>query len=318
MKLIRNTLAVIACSLVCAAAWAQAYPSRPVRLVVPFPPGGTLDIAARAIAPALSEILGQTVVVDNKAGATGIIGTDLVAKAKPDGYTLLMASNSSPAVVAALNPATPFDPSRDFAPVSLVSSTPFVLVVHPSVPAHNVQELIALGKAKPGQLTMASGGVGHLVGELFQSITGAKFLHVPFQGAGPARVALMGGHVDLMFEQLATSVDTTRSGRTRALAVTSASRDPLLPEVPTAAEAGVPDYVVESITGVLAPAGTPAGIIERLNKAIGEALALPATRERFASASLIVTPSTAAQFDDYIRHDFARWKKVVKDANIKP
>ncbi len=318
MKRLRNTLAAIACTLACATAVAQGYPSKPIRLVVPFPPGGTVDIAARALGPALSDILGQPIVVDNKGGAGGIIGADQVAKSKPDGYTLLMGSNSSLTVAAALNPATPFDPSKDFAPVSLVSSTPFVLVVHPSVPAHSVQELVALGKAKPGQLTMASGGVGHLVGELFQSNTGAKFLHVPFQGVGPATVALMGGQVDLMFEQLATSAGPAKSGKTRALAVTSATRNPQLPDVPTAAEAGVSNYVVESITGILAPAGTPPDIIERLNKAIVQALAMPATRERFAAVSLTATPSTPAQFGDYIRNDLERWKKVVKDANIKP
>jgi tripartite-type tricarboxylate transporter receptor subunit TctC len=317
MNFLRLAFATVACALV-TSALAQPYPSRPVRLVVPFPPGGTVDLSARVIAPALSEILGQAVVVDNKGGAGGLIGADYVAKAKPDGYTLLMGSNSSLTVVTALNPATPFDPVRDFAPISLVGSTPFVLVVHPSVKANTVQELVALAKSRPGQLSMASGGVGHLVGELFQSITGTKFIHVPYQGVGPATSALIGGQVDLMFEQLATSAGPAKTGRTRALAVTSGSRNPQLPDVPTSAEAGVPNYVVESITGVLAPAATPADVIEKLNKALTEVLAMPATRERFASIALTATPSTAPQFADYIRADLDRWRKVVKDANIKP
>ncbi|MDB5947453.1 MAG: hypothetical protein JWQ33_2479 [Ramlibacter sp.] len=317
MKLLRIALTVILSTLAATVA-AQSYPSRPIRLIVPFPPGGTVDISARVIAPALSEILGQTIVIDNRGGAAGIIGADAVAKARPDGYTLLMGSNSSLSMAAALNPATPFDPLRDFAPVSLVGSTPFVLVVHPSVPAKSMKEFIALARSRPGQLSMASGGIGQLVGQLFQSRTDTKFLDVPYQGVGPAGIALISGQVDLMFDQLATGARPAKSGKTRALAVTSKTRTAQLPDVPTALEAGLPDFVVESITGVLAPAGTPPEIIDRLNKAILAALQQPATRERFATIALVATPSTPAQFSDYLRDDLARWKKVVKDANIKP
>jgi tripartite-type tricarboxylate transporter receptor subunit TctC len=316
MKLLRIVLAVIISTLAATVA-AQIYPSKPIRLIVPFPPGGTVDISARVIAPALAEILGQSVVIDNRAGAAGIIGADLVAKSRPDGYTLLMGSNSSLSMAAALNTATPYDPIRDFVPISLVGSTPFVLAVHPSVQAKSMKEFIALAKSKPGQLSMASGGIGQLVGALFQSKTDTKFLDVPYQGVGPAGIALIGGQVDLMFDQLATGAPPAKAGKTRVLAVTSNSRTIQLPDVPTATEAGLTDFVVESITGVLAPAGTPSEIIDRLNNAILAALQQPATKERFATISLVTTPSTPAQFSDYLREDLARWKKVVKDAGIK-
>jgi tripartite-type tricarboxylate transporter receptor subunit TctC len=317
MKLLRIALTVILATLAASVA-AQTYPSRPIRLVVPFPPGGTVDMSARVIAPALAQILGQSIVIDNRSGAAGIVGADAVAKARPDGYTLLMGSNSSLSMAAALNPATPFDPLRDFAPVSLVGSTPFVLAVHPSVPAKSMNEFIALAKSRPGQLSMASGGIGQLVGALFQSATNTRFLDVPYQGVGPAGIALIGGQVDFMFDQLATGAGPAKAGKTRALAVTSKERTAQLPDVPTAREAGLPNFVVESITGVLAPAGTPPEIIERLNKAIQAVLQQPATKERFATVALVATPSTPAQFFDYLRDDLARWKKVVKDANIKP
>jgi len=297
---------------------AQAYPVKPIRLVVPFPPGGTVDLSARAIAPALSELLGQGIVIENRGGAAGIIGSEHVARAAPNGYTLLMGSNSTFSVAPALNPNTPYQPTRDFAAIGLVGSTPFVLVVHPSVPARSTQALIALARPKPGRLTMGSGGVGHLVGELFQSMTGTRFVHVPYQGAGPAGIALMGGQVDLLFDQLATAMGPARAGRTRALAVSSAARTPVLPDVPTLVEAGVKGFVVTSVTGLMAPAGTPGEIIERLNTALNKVLALPATRERFTSVALEPAPSTPTELAAYVRDDLARWTRVVKDANIKP
>jgi len=298
-------------------AGAQTYPSKPVRLVVPFPPGGTVDISARAIAPALSEVLGQNVIVDNRAGAAGMTGSAVVAKAAPDGYTLLMGSNSTLSVAPSLSPGViQYNPQRDFAPITMVNTTPFVLVVHPSVPAKSVKQFIALAKSRPDRLTMGSGGVGHLVGELFQSLTGTKFTNVPYQGAGPAGTALMGGHVDLMFDQLSQSVGPVKAGRTRALAVSSKARVAAVPEVPTMSEAGVANFEVTNITGVLAPAGTPPDIINRLNAALLKVLALPATKERFAAVVLEPAPSTPEQFSAYIKADLARWTKVVKDAGI--
>src|SRR3954471_17549873 len=225
-----------------AVAAAQSYPSKPVRLIVPFAAGGNVDITARQIAPGLSELLGQNFLVDNRVGAGGVIGAEAVARAAPDGYTLMMGSNSTVSVAPALYPKLNYHPVRDFAPVSLVATTPFVLVVHPSVPAKSVTDLIALAKAKPGTLSMASGGTGssnQLVGELFQSLTGARFTHVPYKGSGPAGVDLMAGQVDLLFDQLSSSVGPLKSGRIRALAVTSGARASVFPDIPTAKEAGV-------------------------------------------------------------------------------
>jgi tripartite-type tricarboxylate transporter receptor subunit TctC len=299
---------------------AQTYPSKPVRLVVPFAAGGNVDITARQIAPGMSELLGQNFIVDNRAGAGGVIGAEIVAKAVADGYTLMMGSNSTVSVAPALYPKLNYHPVRDFSPVSLVATTPFVLVVHPSVPAKSVKELIGLAKTKSGRLSMASGGTGssnQLVGELFQALSAVRFTHVPYKGAGPAGVDLMAGQVDLLFDQLSSSVGPIKSGRIRALAVTSAARTAVFPEIPTAKEAGVTNFEVTNITGVLAPAGTSPDIIARLNAAILKVLAAPATKERFAGLALEAAASTPEQFSVYIKEDFARWTKVVKDANIK-
>jgi tripartite-type tricarboxylate transporter receptor subunit TctC len=316
----KTMLGVIAALAPAALAMAQSYPSKPVRLIVPFAAGGNVDITARQIAPGLSELLGQNFIVDNRVGAGGVIGAEVVAKAAPDGYTLMMGSNSTVSVAPSLYPKLAYHPVRDFAPVSLVATTPFVLVVHPSVPAKSVKELIALAKAKPGRMAMASGGTGssnQLVGELFQSLTGAKFTHVPYKGAAPAGVDLMAGQVDLLFDQLSSSVGPIKSGRIRALAVTSAARAAVFPDIPTMKEAGVANFEVTNITGVLAPAGTAADIIVKLNAAILKVLATQATKERFAGLALEPAPSTPEQFLTYIKEDFARWTKVVKDANIK-
>ena len=299
---------------------AQNFPAKPVRLIVPFAAGGNVDITARQIAPGMSELLGQNFIVDNRVGAGGIIAAELVAKSAPDGYTLMMGSNSTVSVAPSLYPKISYHPLRDFAPISLVATTPFVLVVHPSVPAKTVKELVALAKAKPGRMSMASGGTGsanHLVGELFQSLTGAKFTHIPYKGAGPAGVDLMAGQVDLLFDQLSSSVGPIKSGRIRPLAVTSQARTTIFPAIPTTTEAGVAGFVVTNITGVLAPAGTPAEVISKLNAAILKVLSLPVTRERFAGLALEPAPGTPEQFSAYIKEDYARWTQVVKDANIK-
>lgn len=295
---------------------AQTFPAKPIRLVVPFPPGGTVDVTARAIGPALSETLGQNVMIDNRSGVQGLIGSDLVAKAPPNGYTLLLGSNSTLSVAPSLQKKSPYDPVRDFAPITLVGMTPFVLVVHPSVPARNMKEFIAIAKSKSNAFTMGSGGVGHLVGELFQTITGTKFLHVPFQGAGPAGVALMGGHVDLIFDQLANSIGPIRAGKTRPIAISSRERSTVLPAIPTMYESGVKNFQVTSITGVLGPAGTPPEVIARVNEAVRKVLSTPAAKSRFSGLALETIPSTPEQFATYIKEDYARWTKVVKDANI--
>ncbi len=317
MKLIASLLLAAAIPFT---AGAQGYPTKPIRLVVPFAPGGNVDITARTIAPGLSELLGQTVVVDNRAGAGGVLGADIVAKAAPDGYTLLMGSNSSVSVAPALNPRNPYNPVRDFAPISLVAATPFVLVAHPSVPAKNLAELIAYAKAHPGGLTMASGGNGssnHLVGELFQSVTGTKLLHVPYKGAGAVAADLMGGQVQLLFDQLAASTANIKSGRIKAIAVTSTARASVVPDVPTMAESGVKDMDVINITGVLAPAGTPPEIVARLNAALQRVLQRPEVKERFNTLGVSALGGTPEEFGAFIRDDFAKWTKVIKDANIK-
>jgi tripartite-type tricarboxylate transporter receptor subunit TctC len=231
-----------------------------------------------------------------------------------------MGSNSTVSVAPSLYPKNPYHPVRDFAPISLVASMPFVLDVHPSVPARTVKDLIALAKAKPGRLSMASGGTGssnHLVGELFQLLTAVKFTHVPYKGAGPAGIDLMAGQVDLLFDQLASSAPYLKSGKLRAVAVTSRARATVIPEVPTMIESGVPNFEVTNITGVLAPAGTPAEIVARLHAAVVKALSQGPVRERFAGIGVEAVGSTPEQFASYIREDFARWTKVVKDANIK-
>jgi len=303
------------------AAWSQAYPSvKPIRLIVPFAPGGNVDITARTIAPGLGEAIGQTVVVENRTGAGGVLGADAVAKSPADGYTLLMGSNSSVSVAPALNPKNPYHPIRDFAPISLVAATPFVLVAHPSVPAHTLAELIALAKAKPGSLTMASGGIGssnHLVGELFQSVTGTKLLHIPYKGAGAVAADLMGGQVQLLFDQLAASTPNIKSGKLKAYAVTSATRAAVLPEVPTMVESGLKEMDVINITGLLAPTGTPPEIVARLNAAVLKVLARTEVRERFATLGVSPLGSTPDEFGAFIREDFAKWTKVITDANIK-
>jgi tripartite-type tricarboxylate transporter receptor subunit TctC len=299
---------------------AQSYPSKPIRLIVPFAPGGNVDITARAVAPALGEVLGQPIVVENRPGAGGTIGADAAAKSAPDGYTLLMGSNSTVSVAPALYPKNPYDPVRDFAPVSILASVPFVLVVNPSVPAKNVAELIALARAKPDYLSMASAGTGssnHLVGELFASLTGARLTHIPYKGSGPAQADLTAGQVNVMFDQLTSALPNIKAGKLRALAVTSPTRNPALPDVPTAAEAGIGNFELANITGILAPAGTPPEVIAKLHDACVKVLAMPSVKERLASLGVEPVGSTPAQFAAFIRDDYARWRKVVADANVK-
>jgi tripartite-type tricarboxylate transporter receptor subunit TctC len=314
-----NVAFAAALTAAAAAAQAQNYPARPVRLVVPAPPGGGTDILARTLAQKLAERLDQPFVVDNRAGGGGIIGSDVVAKAAADGYTLLMAFTShvtNPSLQAKL----PYDTLNDFAPVSMVAVVPSVLVLHPTVPAKSVRELIALARARPGTLNYASAGSGsatHLSAVLFSTMAGVTMVHVPYKGGGPALADLLGGQVSLMFGNMASTLPHIQSGRLRALAVTSAKRTPAAPELPTMAEAGLPGYEATAWFALLAPARTPAAVVKRLNAEVVAILQLPDVRQRLAGQGADVTPSTPAELDRYIRSELAKWATVIKASGAR-
>ncbi len=315
-----SVIAAVALTAVASTANAQGYPTRPIRLVVPFAPGGNVDITGRNIAPGLAEVLGQQVVVDNRPGAGGMIATDLVAKAPPDGHTLLMASSSVMTNGPALYQKLPYDIVRDFAPVGRVAVVPLAIVVHPSVPAKTTKQLVALAKAQPGKMLMASSGTGttnHLIAELFMISTGIKMTVVPYKGSGPALVDLMAGHMEVHVDQVSSALPYIKAGKIRPIAVTTAKRAVLLAEVPTLAESGVPGFDASTVTGVLAPAATPRDIVAKLNDALVKVLASPALRERFAGLGAEVQPSTSEELGAFIREDLAKWVKVVKQAGIK-
>jgi len=315
----RRCLPLIA-TLLCAGAHAQAYPSKPIRIVVPFAPGGNVDINARAVAPGLAEMLGQPAVVDNRAGAGGMVGAEIVAKAPADGHTLLMASNSVYSVAPNVFAKPLIHPLRDFTAVSGISNVPFVLVIHPTVPAKTFPAFVALVKSRPGLMTMATAGTGtsnHLVGELIQMRAGLRMTGVPYKGSGPALIDLLGGQVDAHVDQLTASMGFIRSGKIRALAVTTDQRAPLLPDVPTLAEQGLAGFDATTITGLLAPAATPKEIVDRVHQAIAKITTQPALRERFAALGATTLGNTPAAFGDYIKQDYARWQKVVQAANIR-
>jgi len=296
-----------------------AYPERPIRLIVAFPPGGSTDVTARLIAPKMSELLGKQVLVDNRPGAAATLGSDLVAKSEADGYTVLM-SDTTFGIAAALYPKLPYDAQRAFAPVSQVISVPSVLVVHPSLPVKSVKGLIALAKAKPGELNYGSGGVGtpvHMAGELLKLAAHIDIVHVPYKGAGPALTDLLGGQLQLMFPTMPSATPYIKSGRLRALAVTSDQRSSALPDVPTMAEAGTPGVVTEAWFGVQAPAATPQAVIAKLHEAIVQALKDPTLRERFAGEGAHIVASTPGEFKQFIAAEIDKWRKVVASAGVK-
>jgi tripartite-type tricarboxylate transporter receptor subunit TctC len=302
------------------AAMAQGYPNKPIRIIVPFAPGGNVDITARLVAPGLSEALGQPVVVENKPGAGGTIGADQVAKSPPDGYTLLMGSNSTFSVAPSLYPKNPYDPLKDFAPVVMIASAPFILVTNPAASYKTVHELVARAKENPGKLTMSSAGTGssnHLVGELFQEISGARFTHIPYKGSGQALTDLMGGQVDLHFDQITSASSHIQGGKLKGLMVTAPQRVAMLPEVPTAAEAGYARFLATNVTGLIAPAGTPRDVIDRIAAATRKVIAQPAVKEKFAGLGAEAVGGTPEQFGTYIRDDLSKWTRIVKDANVK-
>lgn len=300
---------------------AQGWPNKPIRLVVPFTPGGSSDILGRAIGQKLAESLGQPVIIDNVPGAGGSVGADKVAKAAPDGYTLLMGHIGTLAVNPAIYPKLPYDPVRDFAPVAWVANVPNVLVVHPKVPAQNLRELVTYAKARPGRLNYGSGGNGsaaHLATEYLKLQTGTFIVHVPYRGAAPAVGDLVVGQTDLLFTGAPALISFIKSGQLRALAVSSKTRLPALPEVPTVAESGYPGFEADQWYGVVAPAGTPADIVRQLNTHINQALSSPELKTRLASEGAIAVPTTPEAYGALIRREIERWKPVVKAGNIQP
>jgi len=302
-----------------------AWPTKPVRIVVPFAPGGTTDILARALAPELGKAFGQSFIVENKPGAGGNTGADLVAKSPPDGYTLLMGTVGTQAINPALYPKMPYDAVKDFAPITLFAGVPNVLVINPAKAAAykitDVKSLIAYAKANPGKLNMASSGNGtsiHLSGELFKSMTGTYMVHFPYRGSGPALLDLIGGTMDVMFDNLPSALPQIKAGKLTALAVTSAERSAALPDVPTIAEAGpVKGFEASSWFGLLAPAGTPPEIVNRLQQETAKALATPALKERLVSQGAIPSGNTPAQFTQFIAAEAKKWAQVVKTSGAK-
>ena len=317
--LIGMALATSACVAAASAQPQQAYPNRPIRFIVPVAPGGGSDMAARLFGQKLTDAFGQQVVIDNRAGAGGIIGTELAAKAAPDGYTLLLASSAN-TVHPSLHKKLPYDIIKDFAPVSLLAAYPHLLVVHPSVAAKSVKELIALAKAKPGQINYATGGNGtmaHIVAEFFRSMTGIDVVHVPYKGAGPALIGLVAGEAGLAFYSVSATLQHVKAGRLRALGATGAKRSPSLPDLPTIAEAGVPGFEAGTWAGVLAPAGTPKSIIAKLHGEITRILQLPDVKERLAAIDFEPVGNTPEEFGVIIRKDVVKWAKVVKGSGAK-
>ncbi len=309
----------LACAFYVGGAWGQAYPTRAIRFVVPTAPGGGPDVIARFLTPKLTEILGQQVVVDNRAGANALIGADVVAKAPADGYTWLFGTGQN-TVNPSILKAMPHDIIKDFAPVSLVFQAPYFLLVHPAVPAKSVKEFIAFAKANPNKLNVGSGGIGsaaHLSAELLQVMTGIKMVHVPYKGVGSALADLVGGHIDLMFPALASGLPYHKSGRLRGLGITSPKRHPSAPDVPAIAET-VPKFEARSWIGVLVPAGTPREIVNRLNSVFVKLVNTPEVREQLISQGVDPETNTPDEFAVFLRNEVSRAAQVVKAAGIKP
>jgi tripartite-type tricarboxylate transporter receptor subunit TctC len=297
-----------------------SYPNRPVRWIVPFAPGGPTDIMSRSVAEKLTQRWGQQFVVDNRGGAGGNIGAEVVAKSVPDGYTLMIGHVGTHAINAALYPKLGFDPVKDFTPVTLIATLPLALVVHPSVPARNVKELIALARARPGQLNFASAGNGgptHLAGELFKVTAGIDIVHVPYKGNAAALTELVGGQVQMMFSNLLTSMPHVRTGRLRAIGISSGKRSPQAPDLPTVAESGIPGFDVSPWYGILGPAGLPRPLVMKLNAAIASVLEGPEMQQRFVAQGIDLQSSTPEQFGALIKSELVKWARVVKAAGAK-
>jgi tripartite-type tricarboxylate transporter receptor subunit TctC len=325
MHTVALACAIASPALVSSSALAQAqqpaYPNRPIRLIVPYPPGASSnDILGRGIALRLTNVLGQQVVVDNRSGASGTLGSEIAARSAPDGYTLLMAVAGPISVGPSVYPNLTYDPVRDFAPVAVFATVPYVMTVGPSVPANNIKELIALAKAKPGQLTFASSGNGgspHLCGELFKTMAGVDMQHIPYKGSPPALQDVMGGQVAMTFDNITTAWPLAKAGKLRALAVTTATRSAVAPDVPTLAESGLPGFEVGSWQGVFAPAGTPPDIVRRLNAEIVKILKLPDVAEKLVGLGAEPVGNTTEEFTVMVKAEVVKWADVVKKSGAR-
>jgi len=318
-RIFRSMLAALLCTLPFAAS-AQKYPDKPVHFVVPYPPGGPLDTIARLLGQKVSERIGQPVIVENKPGAGGNIGADSVAKSAPDGYTILMGAVATHAINPSLYAKIPYDPVKDFAPITLIGVTPNVLVVNASIPAKDVKEFIAYAKANPGKLNYGSGSTGsagHLAGELFNSMAGVEMAHIPYKGAAPAMQDLLGGQIQLMFDNMASALPQVKSGKIRALAVTTPKRASGAPELPTIAEAGLPGFDISTWFGLFAPANTPKDIVAKLHDEFVRALTLPEVKERFAALGVEPAGNKPEEFAAYIKSEAAKYANVVKKSGAK-
>ena len=320
MKSLFKCAVALACALAAVAAPAQQYPTKPVRWIVPFPPGGGTDVISRAIAQKLTEAWGQQVIADNRPGSGGTIGLAAATKSPADGYTVVLGQLANVAIAPALYTRLPYDPVKELQPVTLVLSAPLILVAHPSLPAKNTRELLALARAKPDAITFGSPGngtTGHLAAEVIKSTTGVKMTHVPYKGASPAITGLLGGEIAIYVSSIPPALPFMKAGRLKALGVTSAKRTATLPDVPTIAESGLPGYEVTNWYGVMVPAGVPKEILARLHTEIVRILQLPDVRQRFAGEGGDVAPNTPEQFAAFIRSEITKWDKAVKDSGAR-
>jgi tripartite-type tricarboxylate transporter receptor subunit TctC len=319
-KITSMMLAGLALAIVSVSTFAQSWPTRPIRLIVPFTPGGGVDLTGRVLAPKLSEALGQTVIVENRGGAGGLIGVDLGAKASPDGYTVVIGTIGNIAIAPHLQSKMPYDPQKDLVPISQLANALNVMVINPSVKATTVKEFIELAKKEGSNISYGSSGSGatdHLAGEVFNTLAGLKMTHIPYKGGAPAMIDLVGGQVQVIFATVSTAISSIQGGKVRALGMTGNQRYDSLPEVPTIAEAGLAGFDVNGWYGLYAPAGTPKDIITRVNAEVVKILAMPDVKARLLDAGIIATSSSPEAFAAYMQAETKKWAKVVKDANIK-
>ncbi len=310
-----------ACALAAPPVWPQNFPSHPIRFVIPFAPGGPADVSARTLAVKLTETLGQNIVIDNRPGGGGIVAAEIVARARPDGHTILLCSTSVMVINPIVTPDVPYNALRDFAPVSLVSSSPYLLLTHATFPATSVKELVAIAKAKPGTLNFGSAGIGstsHLVAEIFRSMAGIAMTHVPYKGSALAATDLMAGQLQVLFESVSSALPNVNSGRLRALGISTLKRFALTPQVPPIAESGVPGYQAATWQGVCAPAGTPKPVLAVLNRTVVDAARAPATVQRYAALGAEAVGSTPEEFTAFVKAEIPRWTKAIRDSGARP